>query len=157
MPQRNDPQPRPAKELPQKISGLKLPTLSADGGRPRKDLLRQDAGLGLGLRIAKDVETAVAVHAADPVHDKLAARALVKHDVAAAQGRVRPGKNTVSRPPARKGDILLPATGTLTLCPCSVSERSAVIYALVSTCFIALRPAFFPEIYRSPRDARTSV
>ena len=151
MPQRNDPQPRPAKELPQKISRLKLPTLSADGGRPRKDLLRQDAGLGLGLRIAKDVEATVTVYAADSMHDKLAARALVKHGVSGLE------KNTVSRPPARKGDILLPATGTLTLCPCSVSERSAVIYALVSTCFIALRPAFFPGIYRSPRDARRSV
>ncbi|MFR6334917.1 MAG: hypothetical protein ACLUMN_01985 [Oscillospiraceae bacterium] len=91
------------------------------------------------------------------MHDKLAARALVNTMSPRRRGVSGLEKNTVSRPPARKGDILLPATGTLTLCPCSVSERSAVIYALVSTCFIALRPAFFPGIYRSPRDARTSV
>ena len=59
--------------------------------------------IAFGLRIAKDVEATVTVYAADSMHDKLAARALVKHDVAAAQGRVRPGKEHGVAPACQKG------------------------------------------------------
>ena len=59
--------------------------------------------IAFGLRIAKDVEAAVTMYAADSMHDKLPVCTLVKHDVAAAQGRVRLGKEHGVAPARQKG------------------------------------------------------